>query len=79
MYENYCIWIQISLEIVPKDQINNMPALVQLMPWCLIGEKLLFQPIMTHFTNAYHGPSLGLSEMPGTTVFSERDEIIRDP
>ena len=31
---------------VPKDLINNIPALVQIMAWRRLGDKLLSEPIM---------------------------------
>ena len=33
LHENVGIWIKISLKFVPKDQINNIPALVEIMAW----------------------------------------------
>ena len=35
--ENVWILIKISLKFVPKDPINNIPALVQIMAWLLVG------------------------------------------
>ena len=32
-FENVWISIKISLKFVPKDPINNIPALVQIMAW----------------------------------------------
>ena len=37
--EKFCILINISLKFVPKGQVNNIPALVQIMAWCQIGYK----------------------------------------
>ena len=37
--ENVWISINISQKFVPKGQINNIPALVQIMAWCLKGTK----------------------------------------
>ena len=53
MNEKFCILIEISLKFVPKGPINNNPALVQLMAWRQIGNKPLFEPILTRFTDAY--------------------------
>ena len=37
--ENDRILIQISLKFVPRNLIDNMPALVQVMAWCWLGNK----------------------------------------
>ena len=37
--ENAWISIKISLKIVPKGPINNIPALVQIMAWRRPGDK----------------------------------------
>ena len=44
--ENVWISIEISLKFVPKGQINNIPALVQIMAWCRRGDKPLSEPMM---------------------------------
>ena len=44
--ENICISIKISLKFVPKLQINNIPALVQIMAWHRPGDKPLSEPMM---------------------------------
>ena len=44
--ENVWISIKISLRIVPKGPINNIPALVQIMAWRLDGAKPLSEPMM---------------------------------
>ena len=50
--ENIWISIKISLKFVPKDQIDNIPALVQIMVWRRPGDKPLFEPmvvsVLTH-------------------------------
>ena len=45
---NENVWIskKISLKFVPNDQINNIPALVQIMDWRRPGDKSLSAPIM---------------------------------
>ena len=48
--------LKISLKFVPNIQINNIPALVQIMAWRLPGEKPTSEPM---FTDA----SLGLIEL----------------
>ena len=44
--ENIWISIEISLMFVPKGPINNNPASVAIMTWCLPGDKPLSQPMM---------------------------------
>ena len=44
--ENVRISIKISLKFVPKDPINNIPALVQIMTWRRPGDKPLSEPTM---------------------------------
>ena len=47
--ENVCISIKISLKFVPRDPINNIPALVQhvqIMAWRWPGDKPLSEAIM---------------------------------
>ena len=44
--ENVSIAIEISLKFVPKAQINNIPALVQIMAWRRPGAKPLSEPMM---------------------------------
>ena len=43
------ISIKISLEFVPKVQINNNSALVQIMAWRQPGDKLLSEPMIVSF------------------------------
>ena len=67
--EKFCILIQISLEFVPKGPIDNNAALVQVMAWCWIGDKLLPEPMLTQFTDTYMLPALGgveLNEEPSS-------------
>ena len=44
----YCIRlsIKISLKLIPKGPINNIPALVQIMAWHRPGDKPLSEPVM---------------------------------
>ena len=44
--ENVWISIKIWLKFVPKDPINNIPALVQIMAWHRPGAKPLSEPMM---------------------------------
>ena len=43
---NVEISIKISLKIVPKGPINNIPALVQIMAWRRSGDKPLSEPML---------------------------------
>ena len=45
-YWNVPVSINISLTFVPKGQINNIPALVQIMAWRRPGDKPLSEPMM---------------------------------
>ena len=44
--QNVWISIKISLNFVPRDPINNIPALVQIMAWRRPGDKPLSEPMM---------------------------------
>ena len=44
--ENVSISIKISLEFILKCPINNIPALVQILAWCRLGDKPLSEPMM---------------------------------
>ena len=44
--ENMSISINISLKLVPKSHINNIPALVQIMAWRRPGDKSLSEPMV---------------------------------
>ena len=44
--ETLRILIKISLNLVPKSPINNIPALVQIMAWRRWGDKPLSGPMM---------------------------------
>ena len=54
MNENVEIWIQISLKLVSKGQIDNKAALVQVMAWRLFGAKPLPEPMLIQFPDAYY-------------------------
>ena len=53
MNGKFCILIKISLKFVPKRPIDNNPALVLIMAWRRIGDKLLSEPMLTQFTDAF--------------------------
>ena len=44
--ENVWISIKMSLKLVPRCPINNIPALVQIMAWRRQGDKPLSEPMM---------------------------------
>ena len=44
--ENVRISPKISLKFVPKDRINNIPVLVEIMAWRRPGDKPLSEPMM---------------------------------
>ena len=44
------IAIKILLKFVPKGQINNIPALVQIMTWCWPGDKPLSEALMVRLS-----------------------------
>ena len=50
--ENVWISLKISLKLVPKVQINNIPTLVQIMAWRRPGDKPLSEPMI--FSSVTH-------------------------
>ena len=53
MNENGRIPIQISPKFVPRCQIDNKAALIQVIAWRRTGDKPLHEAMMTQFTDAY--------------------------
>ena len=51
--EKFCILIRFSLKFVPTGLFDNMSTLVQVMTWCLAGDKPLTEAMMTQLTDAY--------------------------
>ena len=51
--ENVSILIKISVKFVPKGQINNKPALVQIMAWRQPGAKPLPEPMTSVYWCIY--------------------------
>ena len=43
----------ISLKLVPRDPIDNKPALVQVIVWRRTGDKPLPELMMAQFTDAH--------------------------
>ena len=64
--ENARISLKISLKVVPKVRINNIPALVQIMAWRRPGDKPLSEPMMVSLPMIY--ASLGLNELTHFTI-----------
>ena len=56
--ENVRSSIKISLEFVPKCQINNMPALAQIMAWRRPGDKPLLKQWWLDYRRIYASPGL---------------------
>ena len=54
------MWIDISLNFLPKGHINNIPALVQMMAWCWPGDKPFSEPMMVSLFNAFNKNKFGL-------------------
>ena len=54
--ENAWILINISLKSIHKGQINNIPALVQIMPWRRPGDKPLSEPMMYSLLTDIYAP-----------------------
>ena len=46
--ENVKISIKVSLKFIPRDQINNISAFVQIIAWPLVGAKPLCEPMMVN-------------------------------
>ena len=46
--EKFCILINISLKLIPKGLIDNIPALVQIMAWCRPGNKPLSEVMIVN-------------------------------
>ena len=56
IFLNKNIWIlfKISLEFIPKGQINNIPVLVQIMVWRRPGDKPISEPMMVRLSTHMH-------------------------
>ena len=51
---NLSISIKISLKVVPRGRINNIPALDQIMAWRRPGDKPLSEPVLVSLlTHSY--------------------------
>ena len=63
MNENLRILIQISLKFVPNAPIDNKASLVQVVAWCLPGDKALSEPMLTQLPDVYICLLLGGAEL----------------
>ena len=61
LYVRYSVLFKISLKLLPKEQVNNMSALVQVIAWHTIDEKPSFETMLTTFTDAYTRDSVSMS------------------
>ena len=52
--ENAWISLKISQKFVPEVQINNIPALVQIMAWRRPGDKPFSEPMMVRLLKHWH-------------------------
>ena len=41
------------MKCIPNDPFKNKPVLVQMMAWHQKSSKLLSEPVMAYFTDAY--------------------------
>ena len=50
IFLNETIWtsLKMPLKFVPNVRINNIPALIQIMVWCRLGDKPLSKPVMVN-------------------------------
>ena len=51
--ENYNIWIQISFKLVPKGQVENQKAMIQVMAWHQSSAMPLSEAMIFQFMDAY--------------------------
>ena len=51
--DKFCILVKILLECVPKGPIDTKSAMFQVMAWRQTGDKLLPEPLLTQFADAY--------------------------
>ena len=46
--EYACLLLRISLRLIHKIQINNIPTLVQIISWCRLGDNPFSEPMMVN-------------------------------
>ena len=59
--ENFYISIKISLKFLPKEPVDNILALFQIMAWHWTGDKALFEPMMANVANSFMRYSASMS------------------
>ena len=60
--ENLSISTKISIKLVPKGPLNNIPALVQLIDWYPTGNKPLSEAMMAYFPDTFVHRSASMSQ-----------------
>ena len=55
--KGFFILVKISMKFLPEGPINNNTALVQIMAWCWIGNKPLYEPMLTCVGNSHSSAS----------------------
>ena len=72
--ESFRILFKISLQFVPKGPINNISALIQIMPWRWPGDKQLSEPMMVRLSThiCVIRPQRVNSLRPSDTIWQHR-------
>ena len=55
VFLNENVWISIKIHwiFVPKDLVDNNPALIRILAWHRVVDKPLSEPMLTRFNHAY--------------------------
>ena len=53
MDESFVFWFEFNWSLFPGVQLTNKSALLQVMAWRQTGDKLLPEPMLTQFSDAY--------------------------
>ena len=81
-FSDTCILIQISLKVIPKCSINNIPVLVEIMAWRWWDDKPLLYPPKYEVVGGYIGftpsvrPSVCPSVHPASRVRSVAPTVL---
>ena len=51
--KSFVFWLKFHWSLFLKGPMESKPSLVEIMTWCRIGDKPLFEPMLTMFTDAY--------------------------
>ena len=73
--ENVWVSINMSLKFVPKGPVSNIPALVQIIAWCWLGDRPLSEPMMVSLMMRVY-TSLGLNELTQWIVLRKHRQFI---